>query len=347
MTAIDFKRLILEEKKKARALALQKRKNQKVKNEQAAIKERESKLTTGSQQLCSREVFDISAHVGTVRPDITNKKYITLKKLDSQECPKVETPQFSLSRHQVGADRLSNVYYMPNFLPSAYLYEVLLPWLQSIPSCPRPTLEDCSMNSSSALYWTTLRYSQRRVMMLQSPFPPLIEAVAQALFQSGVTWKDRNRCVENEGSTSSSNHPPNHVLINEYQPSMGILPHTDGPEYQDKTATVSLGGSDVILRFTKRLLTDEIGSSSLNQENRSLDKPILELVLGGNGSLVVFEKDAYTKHLHSIKDGIFTETIATESTNSTETSCVSLNENGVTLIERGYRISLTFDENKT
>ncbi|EDQ86838.1 uncharacterized protein MONBRDRAFT_10541 [Monosiga brevicollis MX1] len=45
--------------------------------------------------------------------------------------------------------------------------------------------------------------------------------------------------------------PANHVLINEYEPGQGIMPHEDGPLYHPIIATVSLGGHTV-LRFSPK-----------------------------------------------------------------------------------------------
>lgn len=50
---------------------------------------------------------------------------------------------------------------------------------------------------------------------------------------------------------------PNHCLINFYEPGQGIMSHTDGPMYQSRVATISLG-SFAIMNFTPRLLSHEI-----------------------------------------------------------------------------------------
>ena len=39
---------------------------------------------------------------------------------------------------------------------------------------------------------------------------------------------------------------PNHVLVNEYKPGQGIMPHTDGPLYTPVIATISLQAHTVI-----------------------------------------------------------------------------------------------------
>jgi len=45
--------------------------------------------------------------------------------------------------------------------------------------------------------------------------------------------------------------PPNHVLINAYQPGEGIMPHEDGPSYFPGVCILSLGGHAVIRFYRK------------------------------------------------------------------------------------------------
>ncbi|KAA1098882.1 hypothetical protein PGTUg99_019660 [Puccinia graminis f. sp. tritici] len=53
---------------------------------------------------------------------------------------------------------------------------------------------------------------------------------------------------EEPPSTSSDHLPPNHCLVNEYNPGDGILPHLDGPAYLPTVATISLD-SDTVYEF--------------------------------------------------------------------------------------------------
>ena len=111
--------------------------------------------------------------------------------------------------------------------------------------------------------------------------------------------------------------PPNHVLINEYHAGEGILPHTDGPAYDARTATLSLSVGDneeaiadeaeercgsggaarrvafgAVMTFTPRQLTSEVGI-------RPAPLPACEVALRPQ-SLVVFEGSAYRDHTHAI-----------------------------------------------
>jgi alkylated DNA repair dioxygenase AlkB len=112
------------------------------------------------------------------------------------------------------------------------------------------------------------------------------------------------------------------VLVNEYTDNQGIMAHTDGPLYYLKTATLSIGNS-VLLYFKKRLTTHEIGQ---------VENPVERQVLLESGSLVVFEKDAYTNYCHGIDDAVLVE----------YASPVCLNAPPETRVTRGHRISLTF-----
>lgn len=42
--------------------------------------------------------------------------------------------------------------------------------------------------------------------------------------------------------------PPNHVLVNEYLPNQGIMPHLDGPLFYPTICTISCG-SHTVLNF--------------------------------------------------------------------------------------------------
>ncbi len=46
--------------------------------------------------------------------------------------------------------------------------------------------------------------------------------------------------------------PANHVLINEYKPGDGILPHEDGPTYRPTVAILSLRAPSIIRFYSKR-----------------------------------------------------------------------------------------------
>ncbi|KAK5650267.1 hypothetical protein RI129_001296 [Pyrocoelia pectoralis] len=111
----------------------------------------------------------------------------------------------------------------------------------------------------------------------------------------------------------------NHVLINEYLPDQGIMPHTDGPLFYPTVATISCG-SHTILEF-------------FNTDNRDT---ICNLLLEPR-SLIILQDDMYNKYLHSISE------IAEDEITD---KCVNLIQckNNYTvgqIVKRSVRVSLT------
>ncbi|KAF2032416.1 hypothetical protein EK21DRAFT_61182 [Setomelanomma holmii] len=97
---------------------------------------------------------------------------------------------------------------------------------------------------------------------------------------------------------------PNHVLINEYKPGEGIMPHEDGNAYAPVVATVSLGGS---------LCLDIIAKPTSPEQTRDLEADATRLLQGLNGftlptrifqeprSLLITTGDAYRDLMHGIE----------------------------------------------
>ena len=75
---------------------------------------------------------------------------------------------------------------------------------------------------------------------------------------------------------------PNHVLVNDYLPGEGIMPHTDGPAYYPKVAIVSLGSRTAFQFWSLR----RVPQMTLLVEPRSL---------------LVFSEAFYTEYLHGIE----------------------------------------------
>lgn len=169
--------------------------------------------------------------------------------------------------------------------------------------------------------WTRLLHAKRNVAVFCSTgghkFPSALQLLVNLLVNMGVF---------------PSSNKPNHILINEYKADEGILPHTDGISYLDRTATISIGGGDVLFKFKKRkkFMSLENDNNILSEHERL--QLILEVMLSGCGSLILFCKDAYTNHLHSIDDGVMIE----------RSSHLCANLKSETVIKRGYRVSLTF-----
>nr|XP_025656570.1 histone-lysine N-methyltransferase ASHH3 isoform X3 [Arachis hypogaea] len=98
----------------------------------------------------------------------------------------------------------------------------------------------------------------------------------------------------------------NHVLINEYLPNQGIMPHQDGPAYFPVVAILSLG-SPVVMDFTPharfKLDPQDVNGNDSDGEDKRLDDNYLPFsVLLMPRSLLIFKDKAYSDYLHGIKD---------------------------------------------
>jgi len=115
----------------------------------------------------------------------------------------------------------------------------------------------------------------------------------------------------------------NHVLINEYHPNQGIMPHQDGPAYYPVVAIISLA-SPVVINFTPHqklkeqqdtdpqdLLAHELPSPAETENNGSGSQergatnesdPSSSSLMLMPCSLLIFKDQAYTDYLHGIQD---------------------------------------------
>ncbi|TFK90907.1 hypothetical protein K466DRAFT_483807 [Polyporus arcularius HHB13444] len=117
---------------------------------------------------------------------------------------------------------------------------------------------------------------------------------------------------------ASAHGQPNHVIMNEYAPGQGIMPHEDGPAYHPVVATLSLGAHTIFHYYQYKqddpssrptpsspasasgADTGMMGASSAT--GRPIDPtPILTLLLEPR-SLVITTSSLYQSHLHGIDD---------------------------------------------
>lgn len=138
------------------------------------------------------------------------------------------------------------------------------------------------------------------------------------------------------------NQKANHVLVNEYRPGQGIMPHTDGPLFYPTISTISCG-SHTVLEFTKREPLS--GSSddkaerddvSENVETSSKREVLFKLILEPR-SLLILKDTLYHNYLHSISE--VEQDILCDRICNYE-NCESSYKMGDCL-KRGTRISLT------
>jgi alkylated DNA repair protein alkB family protein 6 len=97
---------------------------------------------------------------------------------------------------------------------------------------------------------------------------------------------------------------PNHVLINEYKPGEGIMPHEDGGAYAPVVATVSLGGSVCLEITPKPVATDERPEAEENDAKlteTSLKKyTVPTRIFQEPRSLLLTTGEAYRDLMHGI-----------------------------------------------
>ncbi|KAJ7630113.1 hypothetical protein DFH06DRAFT_706714 [Mycena polygramma] len=96
--------------------------------------------------------------------------------------------------------------------------------------------------------------------------------------------------------TGSPHGKPNHIIMNEYLPGQGIMPHEDGPAYFPVVATISLG-SHCVFHYYQYKQDSQVGGAG-----RSIDPtPILSVLLEPR-SVVISEHALYSSHLHAIRE---------------------------------------------
>ncbi|CRG85774.1 hypothetical protein PISL3812_02790 [Talaromyces islandicus] len=91
----------------------------------------------------------------------------------------------------------------------------------------------------------------------------------------------------------SPHQAPNHVLINEYRPGQGIMPHEDGSAYYPLVATVSLGAPIVLDLYEKKASGDDDEKGGRKPAFRILQEP---------RSLLITTNELYTQYLHGIAE---------------------------------------------
>lgn len=82
---------------------------------------------------------------------------------------------------------------------------------------------------------------------------------------------------------------PNHILINEYLPGQGIMPHLDGDLFHSTITTISVG-SHIILNFFKP-----------TTDNDKTIEPVFSFLLEPR-SLLVLQDKLFSYYLHGIEE---------------------------------------------
>jgi hypothetical protein len=132
---------------------------------------------------------------------------------------------------------------------------------------------------------------------------------------------------------------PNHVLINEYKPGEGIMPHEDGKAYANVVATVSLGAT-ICLSLTPKPSSGE----SHEEEKGKIGKwRIPTRILQEPRSLLVTTGAAYESLLHGVDALEVDQALNADTVANWDLlgDCTPIDEAGGRNV-RGTRISLTY-----
>lgn len=217
--------------------------------------------------------------------------------MEHPTCILEELKQFVIS------DAPKTVYYIPDFISEdeeSYL-------LQQVYKSPKTK-------------WTQL--SCRRLQNwggLPHPKGMLAENIPEWL---------RTYCDKISTLGAFSGKTANHVLVNEYKPDEGIMPHEDGPLYHPTVTTISLG-SHTLLDFYRPV-------GSLDEEApQTEDNRYLFSLLVKPRSLLILQDEMYQCLLHGIR-GCVQDTLTDRVVNLSAAGALS----GDTLT-RGTRVSLT------
>jgi alkylated DNA repair protein alkB family protein 6 len=141
------------------------------------------------------------------------------------------------------------VHYISNFISPVEESQLL----QEIHSQPKPK-------------WTVLSHRRLQThpyaltasnVLLAAPLPAWLSSLVPRMQALGI-WD------------LSPHAAPNHVLINEYNPGEGIMPHEDGGAYYGCVATVSLGAPIVLDIYEKAEGATRLPKWRILQEPRRL-----------------------------------------------------------------------------
>ncbi|XP_050544741.1 alpha-ketoglutarate-dependent dioxygenase alkB homolog 6 [Daktulosphaira vitifoliae] len=132
--------------------------------------------------------------------------------------------------------------------------------------------------------------------------------------------------ISNLGVFPGSNQP-NHILVNEYLPGQGIMPHLDGSLFYPTITTISCG-SQTVLNF--------YSANEIEGQTSNMTKKMYSLLLERR-SLLILQEKMYNEYLHGIDE--LKEDVVDKSLSNINSCSSDIKINSV--IPRGTRVSLT------
>lgn len=95
---------------------------------------------------------------------------------------------------------------------------------------------------------------------------------------------------------------PNHVLVNEYLPGQGIMPHLDGPMFHPTITTISLGSHTVLNFYRPMSASNEQESTKPDSSASGWSDRLAFSIYVEPRSLLVLKDEAYNYYLHGIEE---------------------------------------------
>ncbi|XP_031549110.1 alpha-ketoglutarate-dependent dioxygenase alkB homolog 6-like [Actinia tenebrosa] len=174
-----------------------------------------------------------------------------------------------------------SVYYMPNFITTSEEGDLL----REVYAAPKPKWT--SLSGRRLQNWGGLPHPKG---MIQEELPQWLKKYAVQLGSLCVFEKKI----------------PNHVLVNEYEPGQGIMPHEDGPLFHPVVSTINLGSHTVLDFYTHVREKDDsqeiIQQDGSTETNSSMNaRHVMSLLLEPR-SLLILTGDLYKNYLHGIEE---------------------------------------------
>eukprot|EP00301_Raphidiophrys_heterophryoidea_P024131 c7734_g1_i2.p1 GENE.c7734_g1_i2~~c7734_g1_i2.p1 ORF type:complete len:322 (-),score=57.37 c7734_g1_i2:28-993(-) len=181
--------------------------------------------------------------------------------------------QIDSSKFQLDCAGFSGISYIPNFVTGEEGAELVKAVL-AMPTNAWVQLSHRRLQTFGGTPHSDGMYPQK--------LPAWVDDVIQGLCEAGIFGEDDKEDLPK----------PNHILMNEYQPGQGIMPHKDGPLYFPKVAILSLA-STATLEFWNTL-----------EDARFRTSPPVASVFCEQNSLTVFDGHPYHNMFHGIHDTI-------------------------------------------
>ncbi|PCH43167.1 hypothetical protein WOLCODRAFT_103161 [Wolfiporia cocos MD-104 SS10] len=179
------------------------------------------------------------------------------------------------------------------------------------------------INESPLPKWKQLSHRRRAVLHLRFMTAKRV-LIPEAMPSFVDKYPDIVGRIRDTGAFGSSPHGgPNHILMNEYLPGQGIMPHEDGSAYYPVVATLSLGSHAMFHYYRYKESLSELSAEDNADAGRAIDmQPVLSVLLEPR-SLVVTTSSLYTNHLHGI-DGVIEDILPPPNGDSRELPSVRI-----------------------